>query len=60
MTGKMRAELSQMVGSSAYEQRKASNERGYDSVLLTFFFTNFTRRDHAAVMKLEDEPEEHA
>ena len=28
-----------------------------DIVLLTFVFTNFARRDHAAVMKLEDEPE---
>jgi len=26
-------------------------------VLLTFVFTNFASRDHAVVMKLEDEPE---
>jgi hypothetical protein len=26
-------------------------------VLLTFVFTNFARREHAAIMKLEDEPE---
>jgi hypothetical protein len=38
-------------------KEKQAMNGGNDSVLLTFFFTNFARRDHAAVLKLEDEPE---